>query len=65
MYTQAGCTKGWFFAKKWKCVAEYVHKYATREAADEAGEDSEEADEMSSVGSYESGDEDPAGTMEV
>ena len=44
---------------------EYVHKYATREAADEAGEDSEEADDMSSVGSFESDEEEPAGTMEV
>ncbi len=45
--------------------AEYVHKYATRDAADEAGVDDGEEDEMSSVGSFESGDEDPAGTMEV
>ncbi|KAI9847516.1 MAG: Ubiquitin-conjugating enzyme E2 8 [Sclerophora amabilis] len=46
-------------------VKEYVSKYATRDAADEAGEDSDEDDEMSSVGSFESGDEEPAGTMEV
>ncbi len=46
-------------------MLEYVAKYATREAADEAGEDSEEEEEMSSVGSFESDDEEPAGTMEV
>ncbi|KAI9826630.1 MAG: Ubiquitin-conjugating enzyme E2 8 [Thelocarpon impressellum] len=46
-------------------VKDYVSKYATKDAADEAGEDSEEEDEMSSVGSFESGDEEPAGTMEV
>lgn len=46
-------------------TAEYVSKYATKDAADEAGADSEEEDEMSSVGSFESGDEEPAGTMEV
>ncbi|KAI9835916.1 MAG: Ubiquitin-conjugating enzyme E2 8 [Sarea resinae] len=47
-----------------QCI-EYVSKYATKDAADEAGEDSESDDEMSSVGSFESGDEEPAGTMEV
>ncbi|KAI9776873.1 MAG: Ubiquitin-conjugating enzyme E2 8 [Geoglossum umbratile] len=46
-------------------VKEYVSKYATKDAADEAGDDSESDDEMSSVGSFESGDEEPAGTMEV
>lgn len=46
-------------------VREYVQKYATKEAVDEAGEDSETDDEMSSVGSYESGDdEEPAGNMD-
>lgn len=44
---------------------EYVSKYATKDAADEAGDDSESDDEMSSVGSFESGDEEPAGQMEV
>ena len=39
-------------------------KYATREAADEVGEDDDEEDEMSSVGDFDS-DEDPAGQMEV
>ena len=47
------------------CHAEYVSKYASKEAVDDAGEESEEDDEMSSVGSVESGDEDePAGTMD-
>ncbi len=40
---------------------EYVAKYASKDAADEAGEDTESDDEMSSVGSYESGGEEPAG----
>ncbi len=44
---------------------EYVAKYATKDAADEAGEDSESEDEMSSVGDFESEDEEPAGPMEV
>ncbi|MCJ1258835.1 hypothetical protein MMC24_006669 [Lignoscripta atroalba] len=44
---------------------EYVSKYATKDAADEAGDDSESEEEMSSVGSFESGDEEPAGQMEV
>lgn len=44
---------------------EYVLKYATKDAANEASKDSESEDEMSSVGSYESGeDEEPAGNME-
>jgi ubiquitin-conjugating enzyme E2 H len=47
-----------------RCL-EYVAKYATREAADEAGDDSDSEDEMSSVGSFDSGDEEPAGQMEV
>lgn len=46
-------------------VQEYVMKYATKDAADEAGDDSESEDEMSSVGEYESDDEEPAGQMEV
>lgn len=44
---------------------EYVNKYATREAADAATDESESDDDMSSVGSFDSGDEEPAGTMEV
>lgn len=44
---------------------EYVSRYATKEAADAAtDDDSESDDEMSSVGSFDSGDEEPAGTME-
>ncbi|KAF3917785.1 hypothetical protein ABW20_dc0103389 [Dactylellina cionopaga] len=46
-------------------VKEYVNKYATKEAIDAAEDESESDEEMSSVGSYDSGDEDPAGTMEV
>ena len=43
---------------------EYVAKYASKEAVDEAGEDTESEDELSSAGSYESGGEEPAGTMD-
>jgi len=39
-----------------------VTRYASKDAADEAGEDSESDDEMSSVGSYD--DEEPAGNMD-
>lgn len=42
-----------------------MSKYATKDAADEAGDDSESEDEMSSVGEFESDDEGPAGQMEV
>ncbi|OJD22856.1 hypothetical protein ACJ73_05791 [Blastomyces percursus] len=45
-------------------VREYVAKYASKDAADEAGEDSESDDELSSVGSYMSGNEEPAGEMD-
>ncbi|ODH45296.1 hypothetical protein ACO22_00174 [Paracoccidioides brasiliensis] len=45
-------------------VREYVAKYASKDAADEAGEDTESDDELSSVGSYESGNEEPAGEMD-
>lgn len=50
--------------KTHRSVAEYVAKYATKEAVDDTGEDSESEDELSSVGSYESGGEEPAGTMD-
>lgn len=44
---------------------EYVIKYASKEAADEAGADTEDDDDMSSVGSFgDEEDEEPAGTME-
>ncbi|OQD94784.1 hypothetical protein PENSOL_c024G08176 [Penicillium solitum] len=45
-------------------VKEYVAKYASKEAVDEAGEDTESEDELSSAGSYESDGEQPAGTMD-
>lgn len=47
-------------------MAEYVAKYATKENIDDAGNDSDESDGMSSVGSFdeEEEDEEPAGTME-
>ena len=46
--------------------SEYVGKYATRDAADEAGAESDDDDDdMSSVGSYGDDDDDePAGQMD-
>ncbi|CAD0087705.1 unnamed protein product [Aureobasidium vineae] len=38
--------------------------YASREAAEDAGEDSDDDDEMSSVGSFDSDDDEPAGNMD-
>lgn len=44
---------------------EYVAKYASKEAADEAGVESDDDDDMSSVGSFgDDEDEQPAGQME-
>ena len=46
-------------------AAEYVQKYASKESADEAGAESEDDDDMSSVASF--GDDDdvePAGQMD-
>ncbi|OAA51678.1 Ubiquitin-conjugating enzyme/RWD-like protein [Metarhizium rileyi] len=45
-------------------VKEYVQKYATRDAADEAGAESEDEDDMSSVASFDDEDEEPAGQMD-
>lgn len=45
--------------------AEYVQKYATKDAADEAGAESEDDDDMSSVASFnDDDDEEPAGQMD-
>lgn len=44
---------------------EYVQKYATKDAADEAGAESEDDDDMSSVASFDNDeDEEPAGQMD-
>ncbi|KAI4097779.1 MAG: hypothetical protein LQ344_000051 [Seirophora lacunosa] len=45
-------------------VKDYVARYASKEAADDAGDDSDDDGGMSSVGDFESGDEEPAGQME-
>lgn len=46
-------------------AAEYVQKYANKDTAEDSDKDNDDDDEMSSVGSYESGDEDEAaGNME-
>lgn len=44
---------------------EYVQKYANKDVLDAGDDESESDEEMSSVGSYDSEEEDPAGTMEV
>jgi ubiquitin-conjugating enzyme E2 H len=44
--------------------AEYVQRYANRDAADEAGAESEDEDDMSSVASFGDEDEEPAGQMD-
>jgi ubiquitin-conjugating enzyme E2 H len=43
---------------------EYVQKYASRDMTEDSDQDNDDDDEMSSVGSYESGDEDEAAGME-
>jgi ubiquitin-conjugating enzyme E2 H len=46
-------------------VAEYVQKYASKDAADEAGAESEDDDELSSVASFgDDDDEEPAGRLD-
>ena len=53
------------FSRRLTSLLDYVAKYATKESADEAGEEDHDDDEMSSVGDFDSEDEDPAGDMEV
>ncbi|GJD00845.1 ubiquitin-conjugating enzyme [Colletotrichum higginsianum] len=45
-------------------VKEYVQKYASKDAADEAGAESDDDDDMSSVGSFGDDDEEPAGRLD-
>ncbi|KPM42576.1 hypothetical protein AK830_g3985 [Neonectria ditissima] len=45
-------------------VKEYVQKYANKDAADEAGAESEDDDDLSSVASFSDDDEEPAGPMD-
>ncbi|KAJ5627026.1 ubiquitin conjugating enzyme Ubc8 [Penicillium herquei] len=45
-------------------VKEYVAKYASKDAVDEVEEETESEGELSSAGSYASGGEEPAGTMD-
>ncbi|KAF9741342.1 ubiquitin-conjugating enzyme [Paraphaeosphaeria minitans] len=46
-------------------VKEYVQKYASKDTSEDSDKDNDDDDEMSSVGSYESGDDDEAaGNME-
>lgn len=43
---------------------EYVQRYASKEAADDAGVESEDDDDMSSVASFGDDDDEPAGQMD-
>ncbi|KAI0113049.1 ubiquitin-conjugating enzyme/RWD-like protein [Daldinia grandis] len=45
-------------------VKEYVQKYASKDAADEAGAESEDDDDMSSVASFGDEEDEPAGQMD-
>jgi ubiquitin-conjugating enzyme E2 H len=45
-------------------VKEYVKKYASKEAVDEGGAESEDDDELSSVASFDDDDAEPAGQMD-
>nr|XP_036587832.1 ubiquitin-conjugating enzyme [Colletotrichum truncatum]KAF6798973.1 ubiquitin-conjugating enzyme [Colletotrichum truncatum] len=47
-----------------KMGTEYVQKYANKDAADENGAESEDDDDMSSVGSFGDDDEEPAGRLD-
>lgn len=44
--------------------AEYVQKYASKDANDDNGAESEDDDDMSSVGSFGDDDEEPAGRLD-
>jgi ubiquitin-conjugating enzyme E2 H len=45
-------------------MVEYVSKYATKEAAEDAGPESGSDDDLSSVASFGDDDEQPAGQMD-
>lgn len=51
-------------AKLLTCEVEYVQRYASKDAAEEAGAESEDDDDMSSVGSFGDDDDEPAGQMD-
>lgn len=52
------------FASNVDVRIEYVQRYASKEAADEAGVESEDDDDMSSVASFGDDDDEPAGQMD-
>lgn len=55
----------WSVSDSAKQQTEYVQKYASKDTAEDSDKDDGDDDEMSSVGSYESGDEDgAAGNMD-
>lgn len=45
-------------------MLEYVQKYANKDAADEAGAESEDDDDLSSVASFGDDDDEPAGRLD-
>ena len=42
------------------CAIEYVQRYASKDTSEDSDKDNDDDDEMSSVGSYESGEDDEA-----
>lgn len=59
------CGDGFLSEAKPLTGAEYVQKYASKDAADEAGAESEDDDELSSVASFgDDDDEEPAGRLD-
>lgn len=52
------------FSRPRLIATEYVQKYATKDAADDAGAESEDDDDMSSVASFGDDDDEPAGQMD-
>jgi ubiquitin-conjugating enzyme E2 H len=61
---KGACMVYWRMDDKLKDSVEYVLKYANKDAVDEAGAESDDDDDMSSVGSFGDEDDEPAGTME-
>jgi ubiquitin-conjugating enzyme E2 H len=48
----------------WRPMLEYVARFASKDATDQAGAESEDDDDLSSVASFDEDDEEPAGKMD-
>jgi ubiquitin-conjugating enzyme E2 H len=60
-----GSNQGWTTDQLGRFSTEYVQKYANKDSVDEAGAESEDEDDMSSVASFDDDDdEEPAGQMD-